>query len=341
MLKASVLALAFAGTLCSFVPQARASSAGAEAAAPVGPNEVRTWLMRIHAAASRRNFQGTFIVSAGGGVSSARIAHYNDGHNQLERIESLDGETRFVFRHNDEVRTLWPEQRVALIEQRDLLTSFPALLQVRDDRIVDFYEVRARPPERVAGYEANVLILRPRDAHRFGYRLWADRASGLLLRADVVGADGELLESSAFSDVTIDVRSQPETVLQPMNKLDGYRILRPALTHTRLDAEGWSLRHAVPGFRLVSCVRRPMLDIESVRDAAAVTALQTIYSDGLTYVSVFIEPFDAERHATPLETSIGATHTLMQRRGEWWITVVGDVPPETLRVFAEELRRAK
>jgi len=31
----------------------------------------------------------------------------------------------------------------------------------------------------------------------------------------------------------------------------------------------------------------------------------------------------------------------MQRRGEWWITVVGDVPPETLRVFAEELRRAK
>jgi len=227
MLKASVLALAFAGTLCSFVPQARASSAGAEAAAPVGPNEVRTWLMRIHAAASRRNFQGTFIVSAGGGVSSARIAHYNDGHNQLERIESLDGETRFVFRHNDEVRTLWPEQRVALIEQRDLLTSFPALLQVRDDRIVDFYEVRARPPERVAGYEANVLILRPRDAHRFGYRLWADRASGLLLRADVVGADGELLESSAFSDVTIDVRSQPETVLQPMNKLDGYRTPAP------------------------------------------------------------------------------------------------------------------
>ncbi len=341
MLKASVLALAFAGTLCSFVPMARAGAATAEPGAPVGAKEVRAWLMRIHAAASRRNFQGTFIVSAGGGVSSARIAHYNDGHNQLERIESLDGEARFVFRHNDEVRTLWPEQRVALIEQRDLLTSFPALLQVSDDRIVDFYEVRARPPQRVAGYEANVLILRPRDAHRYGYRLWADRATGLLLRSDVLNARGELLESSAFSDVAIDVRSQPQTVLEPMNKLDGYRILRPVLTHTRLDLEGWSLRHAVPGFRLVSCVRRPMLDVDSPADAGSITALQTIYSDGLTYVSVFIEPFDAARHATPLETSLGATHTLMQRRGDWWITVVGDVPTATLRLFADELERVR
>jgi len=342
MLRTSVLALAFAGAVCSFLPAAHAGkSSGSGPGAPVGPAEVRAWLMRIHAAASRRNFQGTFIVSVGGGVSSARIAHYNDGHNQFERIESLDGETRFVFRHNDEVRTLWPDQRVALIEQRDLLTSFPALLQVSDDRIVDFYEVHARGVERIAGYEASVLMLRPRDAHRYGYRLWADRATGLLLRADVLGERGELLESSAFSDVAIDVRSQPETVLQPMSQLDGYRILRPVLTHTRLEAEGWALRQAVPGFRLVSCVRRPMLDIEPAANAPAPTALQTIYSDGLTYVSVFIEPFDAARHETQIDTSIGATHTLMQRQGDWWITVVGDVPTATLRAFAVALERTR
>ena len=76
-------------------------------------------------------------------------------------------------------------------------------------------------------------------------------------------------------------------------------------------------------------------------EAAALTALQTIYSDGLTYVSVFIEPFDAQRHTNPIETSIGATHTLMQRQGEWWITVVGDVPTATLRAFATELERAR
>ena len=43
-----------------------------------------------------------------------------------------------------------------------------------------------------------------------------------------------------------------------MKKLEGYRVVRPALTPTRLDAEGWTLRQGVPGFEQVSCVRRPL-----------------------------------------------------------------------------------
>src|SRR5215208_391951 len=70
--------------------------------------DIRGWLMRIHEAASRRNFQGTFIVSGGGNVASARMAHFCEGSNQYERIESLDGKARNVFRYNDVVHTLWP-----------------------------------------------------------------------------------------------------------------------------------------------------------------------------------------------------------------------------------------
>ncbi|HEV7913007.1 MAG TPA: MucB/RseB C-terminal domain-containing protein [Albitalea sp.] len=338
MLHLPLLALTMAGALCSFMPQAAAQAQPA----PIEPKEVRAWLMRIHDAASHRNFQGTFIVSAGGAVSSARIAHFCEGPNQFERIDSLDGQTRHVFRHNQVVHTLWPKARVALIEQRDLLNNFPALLQVGDDRIAELYEVRPQGVDRVAGHEASVLVLQPRDAFRYGYRLWAEKASGLLLRADVLDADGELLETSAFSDVAINVRPQPETVLHPMRKLDGYRVVRPALTPTKLEAEGWSLRQTVPGFRQVSCVKRPMDGVgESDQPAGGGEALQTIFSDGLTYVSVFIEPFSAERHTRAMLTSIGATQTLMRRQGDWWITVVGDVPPATLKAFAGGLERKK
>ncbi|HMC17439.1 MAG TPA: sigma-E factor regulatory protein RseB domain-containing protein, partial [Albitalea sp.] len=233
MLHRPLLALAMAGAFCSFTPEAPAQTTPGQL--PAEPKEVRSWLMRIHEAASHQNFQGTFIVSAGGAVSSARIAHYCEGSNQFERIDSLDGQTRHVFRHNEVVHTVWPQQRVAQVEQRDLLTSFPALLQVGDDRIADFYDVRAQGADRVAGYEANVLVLRPRDALRFGYRLWAEKVSGLLLRADVLGDRGQILETSAFSDVAIGVKSQPEMVLLPMKKLDGYRIVRPVLTPTKLE----------------------------------------------------------------------------------------------------------
>lgn len=339
MLHRPLLALTMVGALCSFLP-ARAGQAAGQS--PMEPKEVRSWLMRIHDAASLRNFQGTFIVSAGGAVSSARIAHFCEGRNQFERIDSLDGQTRHVFRYNDLVHTVWPQARVALVEQRDLLQSFPALLKVGDDRIADFYDVRTQGMERVAGHEASVLSLRPRDGFRFGYRLWTEKLSGLLLRADVLGERGEILETSAFSDVAIGVRAQPETVLQPMRRLDGYKIVKATLAPTKLEAEGWTLRQNVPGFRQVSCVKRPL---DAAHDAEtngpAAQALQTIYSDGLTYVSVFIEPFNPERHTQAMLTSIGATQTLMRRQDDWWITVVGDVPAATLKAFAGGLERKK
>lgn len=325
-------------------PASKASSSAAQAPA-LEAREVRAWLVRIHEAASRHNFQGTFVVSAGNGTMvSSRIAHFCEGPNQFERIDSLDGQMRHVFRVNDVVHTLWPAQRVAMVEQRDFLKSFPALLQAGEDRIVAHYDVYRQGGDRVAGHEANVLALNPRDGLRYGYRLWAERTTGLLLRAEVIGPHGRVLESSAFSDVTIGVKPQPQAVLQPMNQLDGYRVLRPVFTPARLDAEGWTMSRKVPGFEQVSCMRRP-LNVSGPGAGEAAGApdqvLQTIFSDGLTYVSLFIEPFDPERHAQPMQAAMGATRTLTRRHDDWWITVVGDVPLSTLRLFADGLERRK
>ncbi len=340
---------AFAAALAPLlfgVEQAHAQAAGsgvAELAStpPAAASQVRSWLLKIHEAASRRNFQGTFVVSGGGAVSSARIAHYCEGAHQFERSESLDGQARHIFRHDDEVRTVWPAHRLVLVEQRTLLASFPALLQAGDDRIVDFYDVRMRGAGRVAGHDADILLVKPRDGLRYGYRLWADKGSGLLLRADVLGENDEVVESSAFSDVAIGVKPQPESVLQPMKRLAGYRIVKAVMTPTRLDTEGWAMNRIVAGFREVSCVRRPMDPMASDPAGGEQPVLQTIYSDGLTYVSVFIEPFDAGQHRQPVLASVGATQTLMQQQGDWWITVVGDVPAATLRQFAKGLERRK
>jgi sigma-E factor negative regulatory protein RseB len=340
-------ALALLGVACVAAPLAWAQASAAAGEGAAQAREVRAWLLRIHEAASHRNFQGTFVVSGGGSVSSARIAHFCEGANQFERSESLDGQARHVYRHNDVVTTLWPATRVATVEQRTMLAEFPALLQAGDDRIADHYEVRPQGAERIAGYEANVLAVKPRDGLRYGYRLWAEQQTGLLLRADVLGERNEVLETSAFSDVTIGVRPQPESVLAPMRKLDAYRVLRPVLTPTRLELEGWAMREAAPGFRQVSCVMRPMDDAAPGEAAVAAKGvadsqvLQVIYADGLTYVSVFIEPFDARRHTRSMLASVGPTQTLMQQQGNWWITVVGDVPSATLRMFARGLERLK
>ncbi|MEY2892493.1 MAG: hypothetical protein RJA98_2401 [Pseudomonadota bacterium] len=345
MLRRSALCV-LAGCLSAGVVQAAPTAAAmALSAAPAADSrDLRAWLMRIHDAAAQRSFQGTFVISAGGAVSSARLSHFVDGDQQFERIESLDGEPRVVLRHGEVVHTAWPQRRLLMIEQRDLGGAFPALLKAGDDHIADHYELVLQGVERQAGQDAQVLSLRPRDAWRFGWRLWAERSTGLLLRADVLNERGEVLESSAFSDLTLNVRAQPDAVLAPMKKTEGFKVLRSALTPAALPDEGWALRRAVPGFLQVRCVKRPLDASEAPVAAKALVAaevLQTVLSDGLTYVSMFIEPYNAERHTRPMLTSLGATHTLMRRQGDWWITVVGDVPAGTLRLLSNALERKK
>ncbi|MFZ5542128.1 MAG: MucB/RseB C-terminal domain-containing protein [Pseudomonadota bacterium] len=327
------LAAAFVGSACW--AQGRAARADA-------PLDARAWLARVHEAASLRNYRGTQVVTAGGAVSSSRVAHYCDGSHQYERVDMLDGQMRRVFRHNDTVYTIWPQRQIAVVERRAPLPPFPAVLQAGIETLAEHYELMSQGRDRQAGYEAEVFLLKPRDRLRFAQRLWAERTTGLLLRADVLGPQGEVLESSAFSEVAIDVRPQPETVLQPMKRLEGYRIIRPAVASTQLEAEGWLLKSAVPGFRQVSCVKRP-LDPAAAEEgrAASPMVVQAIFSDGLTHVSLFIEPVDGDRHQRAMAASVGATHTLMQRLGDWWITVVGDVPTSTLKQFAQALQRRK
>lgn len=334
---ALVISVASARVSAQALAQAAPSTAPASGGATAADSSV--WLTRIQHAAANRSYQGTLMFSAGGVVSSSRVLHICDGRQRYERIEALDGRARLQYRHNDQLLTLWPASKMARLEQRDPVAEFPALPAAAPQRAVNNYDMQPAGKDRVAGHEVDVLVLKPRDKHRFAQRLWSDRETGLLLRNDVLGPAGEVLESSAFTDVVIGGKPAAESVLGPMRRLDGYRVLRPQAERTQIDAEGWALQRSVPGFALVSCTRRP-LDAASDSDAP-VQVLQSVFSDGLAQVSVFIEPYDMQRHKTPMGTSLGATHTLANRHGDWWFTVVGEVPMATVQQFEALFERKR
>lgn len=295
------------------------------------------WLGRIQSAAANRSYQGTMVFSAAGVVSSSRVAHMCDGRQRYERIEVLDGSPHAQYRHNDQLLTLWPATKLAVLEQRDPVIDFPGLPATAGQKALDSYELQPVGADRVAGLVADVLLLKPRDGLRFAQRWWAERSSGLLLRSEVLGPRGEVLESTSFSDVTLGSRLSPDMVLGPMKRLDGWRVVRPQSQRTQLETAGWTVAKPVAGFQLVSCQWRPL---DAGADGPGTgPALQSVFSDGLTHVSVFIEPYDAKRHVQPVRTSQGATHTLMSRRGDHWITVMGEVPMATAQQFEAALER--
>jgi sigma-E factor negative regulatory protein RseB len=297
------------------------------------------WLVRIQQAAADTSYQGTLMFSAGGVVSSSRVEHACDGRQRYERLEGLDGRARVQYRHNDRMVTIWPGSKLALIEQRGPLDDFPALPASAGTRATEHYDVRSVGQDRVAGHDAEVLLATPRDKHRYAQRLWAERETGLLLRSDMLGPAGEVLESSAFTDVKLVAQMQPDAVLKPMKKLDGFRVVQAQVQRVRLESEGWVVARPVPGFQLVSCSKRP-LDA-AAENGASVPVLQSVFSDGMAHVSVFIERYDPQRHKQPMGTSLGATHTLMNRHGDWWVTVVGEVPMATMQMFELMLERTR
>lgn len=344
-------AIVFA-TLCVVhvaIAQSRSAPGAGKAAAPGSVGEAPTvtvveWLERMHSASRQRSYAGTFVVSAASGIlSSSRIWHVCEGDVQMERIEALSGAPRSTFRRNDHVVTFLPDAKVVKSEKRESLALFPGLSGAPDSALADFYSVRTLGNDRVAGFDADVVSLEPRDGLRFGYRIWSERRSGLVVKLQTLDGDGRVVEQSAFSELQLDASVKARALSQMMAATAGYRIEKAELDRTTPLAEGWTLKRPVAGFKPTSCYRRALGATDTA--GARKRTMQWTFSDGLASVSLFVEPYDAQRRPQEVLLARGATYTLTRRLvdqgSDWWLTAVGEVPPQTLEAFAQGLARIR
>lgn len=304
-----------------------------------GQQTVEQWLMRMHGAARQSAYVGTFVVTTGSAMSSARIWHVCEGSQQLERVEALTGVPRATYRRNDQVVTYLPQSRVVIVEKRASLGLFSSLLSRADSSIAQHYQLKSIGRDRVAGYMSDVVQLIPRDNWRYGYKVWTERSTGLVVKLQTLNAMQAVLEQAAFSDLQLAQPISWAKLSAMMDNTGGFIVKKPELIETTPDLEGWSLNATVPGFKSIGCHRRQ----DGVM-ASAKGPLQWVFSDGLASVSLFFEAFDPARHGKLQhhdQFSMGATHMHTRQIGAWWVTAVGEVPQETLQIFAQGLERKK
>lgn len=300
--------------------------------------DVHGWLERMRKATDFSTYSGTFVVTSSSGVmSSSRVWHVCDKEQQIERVEALSGTPRIVYRQNADVRTFMPDDRVVRIDTREMPRRFPRAKGIDAASLAKGYAVDVLGSERVAGREADLLQLRSRDAYRFGYRIWLDRQSGLVLKWQTLTPGGKLLEQAAFMDLEPSTPMSGTQIRSMMNDVVGYRVMQQPRFPTTLEAHGWQLPVPVEGFVLLNCAQRQKLHLQPLRSAQ----VQCVYSDGLATISVFLEPYREDRHAFEgQELRVGATHTLSARvAGDSWVTLVGEVPLTTLQRFASAIKQ--
>lgn len=300
---------------------------------------VNEWLTRMHEASNQRSYIGTLVVSAGSAMSASKIWHVCDGSQQMERVDTLTGAPRTTIRRNKEVITFVPEAKTAFVEKRDSLGMFPELLRTPSNLIPQFYSAREVGVQRVAGHLADMVEILPRDDLRFGYRIWSERQTGLVVKLQTLGEQGAVLEQVAFSELQLDAPVSMDKLSKLMKDTRGYEVHKPTLKKTTAEAEGWRLKEPVPGFTAMSCHTRETPG--AAAQAPGQASMQWVFSDGLASVSLFVEPFDAQRHTQETSATVGATNSVNRRVGDHWLTVMGEAPAATLRRFAIALERTR
>jgi sigma-E factor negative regulatory protein RseB len=321
---------------CAAALISAASGAFAQGDDPVATRRAAAEMLnRIHEAAQQQNYEGTFVYQRGATVQSSRITHAaTRGDGEYESLESLDGKPRKMLRHDDDMYTFVPERHLCVVEKRQNKDSFPALLATSGEQVLSVYEPKLLGSDRVAGLDAQVLELDPKDSYRFAYKLWADSKTGLLQRAQTLDPDGQVLEQLSFSQVRIGGGVDKAPIANGIRNTAGWTIVRPPVQPVDMEAQGWQLTPNIPGFRKIRELRRPMASREEGQPPIPVD--QAVFSDGLAAISVFVEPVEKNSRKEGAGSN-GATHVLVKRRGDFWITLLGEVPQATLQQFASTI----
>ncbi len=260
-------------------------------------------------------------------MQTARITHLADDSGETEKVVMLDGHPREVVRHDDLVEAYLPEGRLLVVEKRAGRRLFPGLLKGPVDAVDANYRVELTSQARIAGRTCDVIQLLPRDNLRYGYRLCADRQTGLLLKIETLDEQRDSVEQVSFTDVEIGGHPTRASLRPSVPSVEGWNIEHRDSEPADVSQQPWKLDADVGGFHPVTAVHRVFA---SGRDV-----VQLVLSDGMASVSIFVEPIRPD--AAPRsegEARKGPINFISRALGQFWLTVVGEVPVQTIRQIA-------
>ncbi len=312
---------------------------GAAAAGGAGVERVRVWLERMQAAVSRYSYDGTFVYVRGDEVSTMRLIHSVRDGQMRERLVSLDGNGREVIRTEDRVTCFLPDREAVVVEKARPRRDFPPSFPTRIDDLVAYYDflLDENCRDRVAGLATAKITISPRDGYRYGYHLWVDRRTGLLLKSHLLNERMEPVEQFMFTHLVY-LDEVPEEWLEPSISGEGFTWYRaddpPGPDHLRQTRE-WVLTDVPPGFRLT---------MHGEHRPARARALQEhlVLSDGLAAVTVYIEALDQDGEDNLMGGSrMGAVSAWGRLVDGHHVTAMGVVPLATVKRIARAVRYEK
>lgn len=329
-----------------------AISASASAQGP------ESWLLQAGDAARTVNYQGIVIYRGEDVLETFRVVHRFEDGEERERMQSLTGEVREVLKHDDRVICILPRDQHMTVNLPTPQGFVPLLPAARLQQVQQLYEFKDLGTARIAGRVSHGVAVEPRDRYRYGYDVWADAETAVPLRVTLRDADRQMVEQIFFTQVEFP-SSIPDAAFETAFEAETMRRVTqaaaPAISAAaaevvanesapfddgragdarallRPDAAELQVSALPPGFRVV------MRDVRKVAGRGLVE--HVVLSDGLTAVSVFrAERRVSQTMAARGVSRLGAVHAYSRVDGRMDITVVGEVPPATIRMIGDSFQ---
>lgn len=300
--------------------------------AAAADDDARAWLARMNHALATRNYDGTFFHVHNGKVDTLRIIHRVADGKVSERLVSLDGSGRETIRNDEELTCYLPDQKRVLVETRQERGALLGTLPAFDATLSENYRLEMLPRARLLGRTAQVIAVNPKDAYRFGYRLWIDEGTALPLKTQLCDEKGNVVEQVLFANITLP-ESIPKSAVETQVNSDGLQWEKQP-SPKQGAASFARLSRAIkvpPGFKLTATNSQMM-------EGSASPVAHLVYSDGLASVSVFIEAKSPRSEPMNGLSRVGSAYTFSTTVRGHQVTAVGEVPAQTVQFIAASIK---
>lgn len=293
---------------------------------------VSAWLERMNRAVRLLQYEGRFVYQHRDHLEALHIRHTVRDGKERERLVSLNGSPRQVVRTDDKVTCMLPQAQNMAPDRRAAGRGFSPIPPIRPEELAQHYRFEVGDRTRVAGRQAQIIAILPRDDLRYGYELALDVEHALPLRTTMVDSAGQLVSQIMFTELRVgDVSDEPHPAALPEIAAAAPD---PAHKHGArahlMKPTAWQFTGRPSGFML-------NLHRRYAKPDGSADVEHFIFSDGLATVSVYVEAGSGE--GLQGTTQAGPINAYGRRVDAHQVTVVGEVPPQTLRQLGENIVR--
>lgn len=295
-----------------------------------GDNDVKAWLQRMVNAVHSLSYEGTFVFLHNDQLESMRIIHSVDQTGEKERLVSLNGVAREVFRDNASVTCIAPDIKSVSIGKRVTGEGFRAVFSIDISQLSELYAFHLLGEKRVAGRTARVVTIMPRDGYRYGYRIYLDSENALPLKTDMLTVAGELVSQLMFTQLQVysSSRDIAEISLEGKEYYDWVQE-KPRTVVNASNTSSWSFSDLPKGYAITLHLKRKADQYDGSID-------HFVMSDGLALLSVYVEKMQDDGLIGG--SAIGTINAYGHELNGFNVTAVGEVPALTVEQIARSIK---